>query len=112
MIPGEMVLIQFPFTDLTSTKVRPGIVISSTQFNVRDDVIVMMVTTTPSRFTHDVHVTSSDPEFPATGLKKDSTFRAGKIYTLSKRLIKRRLGKAGPNLRTRLKAAVDFVIGL
>lgn len=112
MSPGEVVLIQFPFTDLTSTRVRPGVIVSSPQFNTGEDVIVMMVTSAASRSTADVRIRSSDPEFPATGLKVDSTFRAGKIYTLSKHLIKRRLGVVGPSLRTRLKKAILSVLGI
>jgi len=82
------------------------------EFNLSDDVIVMMITTASSRVAADVRITASDPEFAATGLRTDSTFRAGKIYTLSKQLVKRRLGVAGPKLRARLKTAIQSVISL
>lgn len=42
---GDIVLLQFPFTDLTTTKKRPAVVVSSGEYNnKRPDIIVMAVT--------------------------------------------------------------------
>ena len=42
---GDVVLVSFPFTDLSSSKKRPGVVISPNAFNARkQDVILAAVT--------------------------------------------------------------------
>lgn len=42
---GEVVLVAFPFTDLTTAKMRPALVVSSDAFNSRSlDVIVAAIT--------------------------------------------------------------------
>jgi mRNA interferase MazF len=43
--PGQVILIPFPFTDLTTVKKRPALVISSRTFNqTHDDLIVVAIT--------------------------------------------------------------------
>jgi mRNA interferase MazF len=42
---GDVVLVPFPFTDLTSAKQRPALVVSADAFNsTRDDVLVAAIT--------------------------------------------------------------------
>ncbi len=42
---GDVVLVPFPFTDLSTTKQRPALVVSSDQFNAtRNDVLVAAIT--------------------------------------------------------------------
>ena len=43
--PGDVALLPFPFTDLTTTKQRPAVVISSEAFNARGyDIVVLAIT--------------------------------------------------------------------
>ena len=42
---GDIVLVPFPLTDLSSSKVRPAIVVSGVDVNNTDDVILAAITT-------------------------------------------------------------------
>ena len=86
MAKGDIVLITFPFTDLTGSKLRPAIILASTN----EDVTVTFITTKlKSREPTDVILTPSSKN----GLKLLSLIRASKIATLEKSLIKGRIGK-------------------
>ena len=42
---GDIVLVPFPFTDQTTTKKRPAVVVSSEEYNAdRSDLIIMAIT--------------------------------------------------------------------
>jgi mRNA interferase MazF len=85
MKKGDIVLIKFPFTDLTGSKLRPALVL----FESGDDVIVSFITSVLSeRFTGDVLLKKNEQN----GLKKDSILRLAKLATLSRSLIAGRLG--------------------
>lgn len=94
MKPGDVILISYPFTDLSATKVRPALVISSEEYNQReDDVIVLPITHNINRGSEeDIYLQTRDNGFQETGLKKASAIRTGKIFTLQKDLAKSRLG--------------------
>ncbi|MCK4325471.1 type II toxin-antitoxin system PemK/MazF family toxin [bacterium] len=94
MKPGDVILISYPFTDLSTTKVRPALVISSEGYNQReDDVVVLPITHNISRMSEeDTCIQTTDEGFQETGLKGASAIRAGKIFTLQKDLAKSQLG--------------------
>jgi len=95
--PGDVVLINFPFTDLTGIKQRPVVVISQTWFNKRStDIIVAAITSKlPTRYLASDCVLSATEQL-AAGLPKRSMVRLGKIVTLDKRLIRKKLGTISP----------------
>ena len=90
---GDVVLVPFPFTDLSSAKQRPALVISSDVFNsMRDDVLVAAITS-------QVPITPAADEFvippnelAECGLPKPSILRLSKLVTLHHRLVIRRIG--------------------
>ncbi len=42
---GDIILVKFPFTDQSSAKKRPAVIISSTAYNQnRPDIIIMAIT--------------------------------------------------------------------
>jgi mRNA interferase MazF len=85
MKKGDVVLIKFPFTDLSGSKLRPALVL----FESGDDVVVSFITSVlAERFTGDVSLVKSEQN----GLKKDSVLRLAKLATLSKSLIAGRIG--------------------
>ncbi len=64
---GDVVLVRFPFTDLTTTKVRPAVVLTTRG----DDLTIVGIFSSapqPSQQTWIV-LSSQDDDFPGTGLK-------------------------------------------
>lgn len=91
---GAIVLVPFPFTDLTSTKVRPALVISKTHKEDKD-VVVAFITSKmkPGKSTMaSFEIKTEMPSFPQTGLKVNSYVHFNKIATLHKKLILGELG--------------------
>lgn len=88
---GELVLIPVPFTDLSSQKRRPVIVISSTVYNrISRDVIVVAVTSNLAIVPHSLPLISAD--LSSGTLKQTSRVRTDRIYTLEQSLVVKSFG--------------------
>ncbi|MGH7596473.1 MAG: type II toxin-antitoxin system PemK/MazF family toxin [bacterium] len=110
---GDIILITVPLSDLTSTKVRPALVVSPEDPS-EDDFIVALITTNIHRqlIPSDHALRAMDKDFGGTGLHFDSVFRMAKLFNLEKTLAKRRLGKASPTLMKKLDKKLKIAIGV
>jgi mRNA interferase MazF len=109
---GDVVLLPFPFTDLSATKQRPAVVISSEEFNARQrDIIVLAITSqipsTPGP--DDYPLSRGDQE--AAGLPKPSLVKCGKLLTIDQRLIRKAMGRLPPETLTRLTQRLLGLLG-
>lgn len=94
---GDVVLVPFPFADLSGNKLRPALTISADPQG--SEIILAFITSVLSNRSArgvDVAMLTSDPEFGVSGLKVDSLIRLDKLVTLSSSMIARRLGTIGP----------------
>lgn len=100
MAKGDIVLIKFPFTDLTGNKLRPAIVIAETYFDLTLCFITSQIHT---QTITDMVIHPS----PGNGIKKISLIRTNKIATLDRTLVKGLLGRLNQDeissLNTNLK---------
>ena len=95
MAKGDIVLITFPFTDLSGSKLRPAVILVDSTF----DITVCFITTQLQwQEATDVQLTP----MPSNGLRKQSLLRTSKIATLDKILAKGLLGKLTTNELTEL----------
>jgi mRNA interferase MazF len=86
---GDIVLITFPFTDFSGSKLRPTIVLTDSEL----DVTVCFITTQLQwQEPTDVQLLPT----PFNGLRKQSLIRTSKIATLDKTLAKGLLGRLTP----------------
>jgi mRNA interferase MazF len=109
--PREIWLVQFPFSDLTATKVRPALVLAT----YRQDAIILGIFskiptgTLPEKW---VLIADIHPRFSQTGLKKSSIIRADKIATVHQSICQMRLGTLPsdqtPLVEAALKNALNF----
>lgn len=94
---GEIVLIPVPFTDLSSNKRRPVIVISNDDYNqTKADMIVVAMTSNPLLDAYSFIVKETD--LTHGKLNRPGTVRVDKIYTLAQSLIIKPFGQV--NART------------
>lgn len=93
---AKIVLVHFPFTDLSGSKLRPALVIHEGE----QDVIVTFISSKiPSSLQEfDLLITTDHPAFRSTGLKISSVIKFDKIATLSKTLIEGEIGDVLPGL--------------
>lgn len=97
---GKIVLLPFPFTDLTASKYRPALVLHEGR---RDVVVAFISSRVPNKpAIADVIVDENHAEFSLTGLKVSSVIKLDKIATVLKDLILGELGEVGPRLRTEI----------
>jgi mRNA interferase MazF len=86
MAKGDIVLITFPFTDLSGTKLRPAVVLVDASL----DFTVCFITTQLSwQEQTDILLQPSQ----TNGLRRQSLIRTSKIATLDKSLVKGLLGR-------------------
>ena len=85
---GQVVLVHFPFSDLTQTKIRPAVVLAYTG---RDDWILCQITSNPYGDTRSIALTAHD--FSQGGLRVKSYARPGKLFTANQSLIANTAGQ-------------------
>ena len=79
---GGIVLVPFPFSDLSQAKLRPAVALADAG---RGDWILCQVTSNPYGDPRAVHLTPAS--FASGSLRSDSYARPGKLFTASRELI-------------------------
>lgn len=98
---GDIVLISVPFTDLSSQKRWPVIVISSDAYNRSGpDIIVVAMTSNPTSWPFSFRIGSAD--LVAGTLNRPGTVRVDKIYTLAKSIVLKKFAKVTPQVVQRI----------
>src|SRR5205814_8368044 len=90
---GDVVLVPFPFTDLSAIKQRPALVLSPERINkVRTDLVVAAITSQIPDVIGEDEILLSDTDLRTAGLPKPSIIKLGKIFTIHQGLIRKKLG--------------------
>ncbi len=106
---GKIVLIPFPFTDLTATKLRPALVL----YEGQKDVVVAFISSRTHKPTPvDIIINEKNAEFEQTGLKLTSTIKLDKVATISKDLIIGEIGEIGPKLKEEVNRKIMEIYNL
>ncbi len=89
---GDIVLIPIPFTDLSSNRRRPVIVISGSSYNQKtQDMVVVAMTSNPQPVDYSFTITSAD--LIQGTLNRPGKVRVDKIYTLAQSLVVKTFGR-------------------
>ena len=89
MSKGTIVLVPFPFTDLSGNKVRPALVLFNS--NVSEDCIVAFISSVKQKTINSLSVRVKMSQ--SNGLRSDSIIRVDKLATLQKKIVLGELGK-------------------
>lgn len=86
-VKGEVVVIPFPYSDLTNTKKRPAFVLANLK---GDDIILCQITSQYTKDNYSVELTDND--FKTGTLLKPSNIRPNRIFTADEKIIERKIG--------------------
>ena len=106
---GDVVLVPFPFTDQSTTKQRPAVVVSSAAYNSsRRDLLILAVTSQsrPAVGVGEAMVV----RWREAGLLKPSALKP-LIATVEQKLVRRRLGRLQLEDRQALARVLRVILG-
>ncbi len=84
----EVILVPFPFTDLTTNKKRPALIISHDDYNKSENLVIALITSNIRDSYEDYKIV----KWSEAGFPKESVIKM-KFATVDKSIIVRKLGK-------------------
>ena len=112
-VKGKVVLVTFPFDDLSGTKVRPAVCLTEPVGVHRHVVLAFITSQVPEEpLPSDVALSPTDPGFAMTGLHVGSTLRLHRLITLDSSLLRRELGVLPPAREREVREKLRRLFGL
>ena len=103
-IKGDIVVLPFPFSDLSEAKRRPALVVATL---TRNDLMLCMIT---SQSADDRYTTAiTDDDFIAGGLSRDSFIKANRVFIANEKII---AYKAGTLTKTTVEKVISKLIAI
>lgn len=111
---GKVVLVPFPFDDLSANKVRPAVCLTEPLGPHRHVVLAFVTSVVPPVDPQptDVLVDPGTSEGASSGLKRVSSLRLHRLMTVSTSLVLRELGSLTPRLEADVSAGLGELFGL
>ena len=104
-VKGDIVVVPFPFSDLTNAKRRPALVISALEDN---DIILCQITSQTIKDNYAIPI--DDKDFETGSLKQPSNIRPNRIFTADNQIILYRVGNLKPDkLNQVIEKIVDII---
>lgn len=101
---NKVVLVPFPFDDLSTIKVRPAICLTN-EIKPYGHILLAFVTsnvlTNPAA--SDLPILDTAPDFAQTGLKVSSMIRLHRLMTVTRSIIRRELGELSSQQQSDIK---------
>jgi len=106
---GDVIVVPFPFTDQSTVKRRPAVIISSAAYHhARPDLLIMAITNQPSSSLSVVEVQIQD--WQQAGLLKPSVLKPI-MTTIDPALILKKLGQLTSEDQTALRHVLRTILG-
>jgi mRNA interferase MazF len=106
---GDVVLVPFPFTDQSTTKKRPAVLVSSAEYNAHRRDVILMAITSQMRATLEVGEAAVS-DWRGAGLIKPSMFKP-LLATIDARLVLRTMGRLQSADRETLARLLATILG-
>jgi len=103
-VKGDVVIVPFPFSDLSRAKRRPALVVATL---TGQDLILCQITSQARSDRYAIAI--SNASFSNGSLNRDSNVRANRLFTADTGII---LYKAGQLKAEKLKGVIDQIIGI
>lgn len=108
----KIVLVPFPFDDLSATKVRPAVCLTD-EIKPYGHVVLAFITSNITNTANtDVVINNTHEDFDTTGLKVSSAIRLHRLMTVSRSIIKKQLGELSPSIRSDVEDRLRELFGL
>ena len=104
-VKGDVVIVPFPFSDLTQAKRRPALVIATL---TGDDLILCQITSQTIGDCYGITLENSD--FSEGGLNQNSNIRPNRLFTADKGLILYKAGQIKPQKLVEVIATIVKII--
>jgi len=109
----KIVLVPFPFDDLTGAKVRPAVCLTD-EISIYRHVVIAFITSqvTNASEPSDVPLLFSSVDFPTMGLKVSSTIRLHRLVTIPTSIMLRQLGYVPSVMQNIVEQKLRTMFGL
>ncbi len=113
MTRGRVVLVPFPFDDLSTAKVRPAVCLTDPIGPHRHVILAFITSRIPTDLLEsDLVLDSSQTNFATIGLRVSSTLRLHRPMTVTTALIRRELGELSPRMQAEVADKLRKLFGL
>jgi len=112
---GDVIIVDFPFTDVPTKKRRPAVVVQAEAYNLTiAKTVVAMVTGNLLRAADPAHlfVDPKSPDGASSGLRATSLVSCYNLITIEQDDILKALGQLSPVLLQRLDECLKAALGL
>jgi PemK-like, MazF-like toxin of type II toxin-antitoxin system len=103
-VKGDVVVVPFPFSDLTMSKRRPALVLADL---AGDDLILCQITSQSVRDSYAVELLDND--FISGSLRKPSNIRPNRLFTADRHIV---LYKTGSLKKEKIDGVIGALVGI
>ena len=103
---GDVVVVPFPFSDLSQAKRRPALVVAELE---GDDLILCQITSRGVRDRYAVPL--DDGDFAEGGLRQPSNIRPSRLFTADRAIVLYRVGRLRRDKMDEITARIVELVG-
>ena len=103
-VRGDVVVIPFPYSDLTNSKRRPALVLAESSY---DDLILCQITSQALKDAYAINLSEND--FTDGKVFKISNIRPNKLFTADSSIVLYKIGSLKPH---KLEEVIDIIVNI